>query len=222
MRFHKVRIIKKRYLNHNVISVTIERPVDYLFTAGQAIEVAIEEPKFKHDAAPFTLSGLSNSPTLEIIFKVYLSHSGMTLALSKLKKGNILLITDAWDSFSYNTPGVFIAGGTGITPFLAILRNLNLSQQLVGNSLIIANQSAQDIFLQDELDELLGDKVTYILSKQPAGSFHVGKINKHFLDQNISTFNQSFYLCGPGSFSKDIAYALQHFGAKKELIHSEY
>lgn len=222
MHLHSVKILQKQYLSHNVICFALERPTSYTFTAGQALELNIEETKFENNAAPFTLSGLTDSATLEIIFRVYPDHKGMTLALSRLSEGDKLLISDAWDSFSYATEGVFIAGGTGITPFLSIMRNLNIAGQLEGNRLIFANKNLDDLFLKKELDEMLGNKVTYVFSRPPEGSIYRKRINKEFLKQNITNFNQSFYLCGPGSFSEDIATALEELGVKKESIHTEY
>ncbi|MCB9050504.1 MAG: flavodoxin reductase [Lewinellaceae bacterium] len=219
---HTVRILGKEQLTHDVARLDLERPEGYLFTAGQAIELTINQPGFLTDAAPFTLTGLSTLESLEIIFKSYPSHNGMTLAMSGLKCGDTLRIGKAWDSFEYKSPGVFIAGGAGVTPFIAILRQLAATRRLNGNKLIFANKTAEDIFLTDELAMLLGSNFLNILSREKHPSYAFGRIDADFLKAHISSPDQAFYLCGPGSFSPDIKNLLLTLGAQEGLIISEY
>ena len=58
-------------------------------------------------------------------------------------------ITPAWDSFKYKKPSLFIAGGTGITPFIAIIRDL-VNKNIDSNNidLLWANKTHEDIFLK--------------------------------------------------------------------------
>ena len=174
------------------------------------------------DAAPFTLTGLPTRDTLEIIFKVYPAHQGMTLGLSKLRRGDVLLIGDAWNSFTYQSSGVFIAGGSGITSFVAILRQLKATHQLANHQLLFANKTAKDILLSDELSEMLGDKVIHILSEERTGKYDHGRIDAGFLKNHITNFDQAFYLCGPGRFSLDIKDYLLHLGAKESALVTDY
>jgi len=41
-----------------------------------------------------------------------------------LKEGEELIIRDVWGAIAYKGEGYFIGGGAGITPFVAILRQL--------------------------------------------------------------------------------------------------
>jgi len=103
---HKVRILQKDWLTHNVISLKLERPAGFGFRPGQAIELTIDENSYINDAAPFTLTGIHTASCLELILKIYPQHNGITLGLSKLTEGDYLLIGDAWDSFSYKGRGL--------------------------------------------------------------------------------------------------------------------
>jgi hypothetical protein len=148
---YSVKIIEKSWLTHDVICLRLERPLNYSFYAGQAIEVSLENPRFQGENAPFTLTGLSSEKYLELIFKVYAEHEGMTLGISKLKQGDQLLIGDAWDSYKNLGPGMFIAGGTGITPCVALLRQLNIENRLADSKLLFANKTEKDILQLLEL-----------------------------------------------------------------------
>jgi ferredoxin-NADP reductase len=51
----------------------------------------------------------------------------------------------------YKGEGVFIAGGAGVTPFIAILRQLQAENKIANNKLIFTNKTANDIILKKNL-----------------------------------------------------------------------
>jgi hypothetical protein len=219
---YTVKIAEKAWLTQDVIRFRLEKPDGYNYQAGQAIELTINEPGFINDAAPFTLTSLSTEEQLEIIFKVYPAHRGMTWGLSRLVPGKELLIGDAWDSFVYRKPGVFIAGGTGVTPFIAILRHLKAKGKLKGHQLYFANKTGNDIFLEKELSALLGRNYINILSRQRCDIYSFGHIDRTFLQRQHFRSDQCFYICGPGGFSASVESALMALGIKQTSIITEY
>ena len=219
---YAVKIIEKSWLTHDVLHLKLERPLNYSFHAGQAIEVSLENPRFQGDNAPFTLTGLSSETYLELILKVYAEHNGMTLEISKLKEDDGLIIGDAWDSYKNLGPGLFIAGGTGITPFVAILRQLNVENRIAGSKLLFANKTEKDIFLQEELSQMLGKNFINILSRERKHNFLYGHINPEILKDQISRPNQPFYICGPDNFAEQIRDQLLELGVDKDLIIISY
>lgn len=219
---HTTKIIEKSWLTHDVIRLRLERPMNYSFDAGQAIEVSLENPRFQGENAPFTLTCLSSEKYLELILKVYAEHNGTTLEISKLKEGDGLIIGDAWDSFKNLGPGLFIAGGTGITPFVAILRQLNVENRVAGSKLLFANKTEKDIFLQEELSQMLGKNFINILSREKKDNLLYGHINPEILKDQISRADQPFYICGPGNFAEQIRDQLLDLGIDKDMIIISY
>lgn len=219
---HTVKIIEKSWLTHDVTCLRLERPLNYSFYAGQAIEVSLENPRFQGENAPFTLTGLSSEKYLELILKVYAGHNGMTLEISKLKQGDQLMIGDAWDSYKNLGPGMFIAGGTGITPCVALLRQLNAENRISNSKLFFANKTEKDIFLYEELSLMLGKNFINILSREKKNNFLYGHINPEILKDQISRPNQPFYICGPGNFAEQIRDQLLELGIDKDMINISY
>ena len=219
---YTVAIQQKENLTHDVVRLRLARPEGFEFTAGQAIDVNIKDSTVILENSPFTLTGLHDKDYLELTFKVYASHEGTTLALSECRAGDKLTISKPFDTFKYKSPGTFIAGGTGITPFVAILRQLNQDGKLEGNELIFANKKEDDIFLKDELKRYLGDKLMIVLSKQNNKSYFYGRVDKVFLKEHVKTKNHQFYLCGPAGFSEAIKGELIALGADSSKIMVEY
>jgi predicted ferric reductase len=74
-------------------------------------------------------TSLNDNKQLEFTIKIYDSHNGVT-RIRKLKHGDELIIR-VWGAIEYKGEGVFIAGGAGVTPFIAILRQLELMIKLL-------------------------------------------------------------------------------------------
>src|ERR1700733_41103 len=166
MENHIVKVLKTEFVTHNVKRFTVEKPKGYLFVSGQATDVSINKPGLEDDVHPFTFTCLNTDDHLEFIIKIY---KGMTKKLSNLKAGDELILHEVFGAINYQGPGLFIAGGAGITPFISILRQLKKDDQLAGNVLLFANRTEDDVILKDELDEMLGQNHIDIISN-PASS----------------------------------------------------
>ena len=215
---HTVKIEHKKWLTHDVVRFTIEKPGNFSYDAGQAVEITLNDPKFKDDWAPFTLTSLNRDDHLEFTIKIYESHNGMTLALSKLKEGDSFIITDPWDSFKNKGPGVFIAGGTGVTPFIALLRQMEVDATIGDSQLFFSNKTEKDIFLYNEFKSILGDNFINVLTRENKEPYLHGRIDKEFLKKHITNFSQPFYLCGPDNFADEIKGHLKELGAGDDLV----
>ncbi|MBS1616184.1 MAG: flavodoxin reductase [Bacteroidetes bacterium] len=218
MEQHLVRILSIRELTHDVRSYRVEKPEGYSFIPGQATEVCINKPGWENERRPFTFTSLNEEPTLEFTIKSY-QHGGVTQQLYELKPGDSLILHDVWGAISYQGPGYFIAGGAGLTPFLAILRQLNKEGKLAGNKLFFANKSAVDIILRDELQDLLGNQVVHVLSNEKEGAdFETGFVDEAFLRRHVDDFSKHFYLCGPPPMMDAVTATLQSLGAAPEAL----
>src|SRR3954471_12065373 len=151
-----VRILDIHEVTHDVKCIRLEKPDVYVFTPGQATEVSVNKPGWEEEKRPFTFTCLNEEHYLEFTIKGYFDHDGVTKQIHGLNVGDELIIRDVWGTISYNGPGYFIAGGAGITPFIAILRQLHKDNKLAGNKLLFGNKTAADIIYKDELTSMLG------------------------------------------------------------------
>lgn len=215
---HKVKIIHKSWLSHDVIQLRLEKPESFEFNAGQAIEATMEDDRFSEIMSPFTLTGLSSDAFLELTFKVYPQREGLTLAISNLQEGETIIITDPWDSYLNKGPGTFIAGGAGITPFVAILRQLKVDGNINDSRLFFSNKTEKDIFLYDELSQILGKNFINILTREKKEGYLHGRIDRDFLRKHIVDGKKPIYICGPDDFMEQIRDMLIEEGVDKDLI----
>jgi ferredoxin-NADP reductase len=218
MEEYVVKILAIEPVTHNVNHYKVEKPNGYSFVPGQATEVAINKPRWREERRPFTFTSLNEWDHLEFTIKSYTNHDGVTNQLRQLKAGDELLLHDVWGAIHYTKEGIFIAGGAGITPFIAIFRQLQKDKELGNNKLIFSNKTHHDIILKDEFAAMLGDNFINTLTKETVAGYDHHEIDEEYLKQKVSDFTQQFYICGPDAMVNDVQTILQKLGAAGNLI----
>ncbi|MEO7080444.1 MAG: flavodoxin reductase, partial [Flavobacteriales bacterium] len=112
--------------------------------------------------------------------------------------------------------------GAGVTPFIAILRDLHKEKKIAGNTLLCSNQTASDIILDDELSKMLGKNFLNFLTRQHVIGFQERRIDRNTIVALVQNFDQHFYICGPKSFVTNIGDILTSLGATAESIVIEH
>ena len=215
---HTVKILDIVYITHNVRRFRFEKPNGYHFNPGQATEISINKPGWKEERRPFTFTSLNEEPYLEFTIKIYSDHNGVTNELGKLVAGDELIIRDVWGAIEYKGEGYFIAGGAGVTPFIAILRHLYKENKLGNNILFFSNRTSKDIILEDEFNTMLGNNAVYTLTNEQNNNYFNARISEEFLKKHVQDFSKHFYVCGPNAMVQDISNILIKLGAVPDAV----
>jgi len=214
MEEHRVQVKSVSFVTHNVKRFQLERPENFHFKPGQATDVSLDLSDWKNELRPFTFTGPVKADYLEFTIKIYTDHKGVTNQLGKIKAGDHLILHEVFGAIQYKGRGVFLAGGAGVTPFIAILRDLNRQNLVSGNKLIFSNKTSADIILLNEFQQMLGNNFINILTRENGRK----RIDREFLLKNIDNFDQHFYVCGPDDFVKNILDILSALGAESEAL----
>jgi ferredoxin-NADP reductase len=218
---YNVTLLMSEFVTHDVKRFIVSRPEGFDFTPGEAVELAIDDPKWRNEGRPFTPTSLAEDQVIEFTIKGYPDHEGVTQALHALHPGARLLMSAPFGTIRYRGLGTFIAGGAGITPFIAILRALASQGNVDGHSLIFANKTPADIICEKELRSYLGIVRCHLICtdvEPPGAGYEYGKIDKTYLRDTIGDFGQSFYLCGPPGFMDVVTEGLKGLGADPQAL----
>jgi ferredoxin-NADP reductase len=215
---HFVRILAIEKVTHNVNAYIVEKPEGYVFKPGQATDLSVNIEGWTDKKKPFTFTSLAESPYLQFTIKHYPEHKGVTNQLLQLKVGDELIIRDIWGAIDYKGEGYFIAGGAGLTPFIAILRRLHKDNKIGKNELFFSNKTDLDIIIHAELNEMLGAQAHYIITDPPFQDRKPKKIDKEYLLANIKDFSKPFYVCGPHEMTGEMTKILTELGAKPDAL----
>ena len=212
-----VKILEAEFVTHNVRRFKLQKPSAVKFIPGQAADVSINKPKWVDEKRPFTFTGLTHWDHLEFTIKIYPDHHGVTEQLGLLKPGDELIIHDVFGTINYKGDGVFIAGGAGITPFIAIMRQLEDEKKIGNNMLLFSNRTKDDIILKAEFERMLGPRFINTLDT-PTPGFDNRKIDASYIKEKVKDLLQYFYLCGPDPMVEAIKNELMSLGVDEKKI----
>lgn len=215
---HTVTLLMSEFVTHDVKRFIVSKPPGFTFQPGQGVELVINQPKWKDESRPFTPTNSMDDQVLEFTIKIYPGHEGVTRKLHDLPPGAELMISEPFGTISYQGPGVFLAGGAGITPFIAILRERARTADINRSTLIFSNKTAADIICEKELRHYLGERCILTCTAEKASGYEHRRIDKAFLAEKIDDFNQPFYVCGPPGFMEAVNAALKELGADPQSL----
>ncbi len=217
MESYIVKVLATEYLTHNVKRVVTEKPAGYHYTPGQATDVSINRPGLESELRPFTFTSPVKADYLEFIIKIYKGHNGVTEKLADVVPGDELILHEVFGAIQYKGPGVFIAGGAGITPFIAIFRQLGATGAHPNNTLLFANHTTADIILKDELKTFLGDRDIDII-RYPLQGEEKKILDKMLITTCAGDHATYYYICGPDQFTTDMIGMLHELNVDDQFI----
>lgn len=215
---HIVKVLAANYITHDVKRFVVEKPVGFQYQSGENVMIALNKTGWESQQRPFTFTSLNEWPYLEFIIKIYNDHDGVTKELGMTNAGEEFILFDVFGSIHYKGPGVFIAGGAGITPFISIFRDLYMNGEIKGNKLILSNKSAEDIIMPFELNNMLGSNFMNVFTRQGVIGFLDRRIDRRMLIRLVGDFSSHFYVCGPKQFVEEIRGDLISLGASADVI----
>ena len=218
---NRVKILMTEFVTHDTKRFIVEKPVGYEYLPGQATLLSIPKSKWIDEFREFSITSTNQDQVLEFIIKEYPDHDGVTKQLHQLEPNDELVLHAPFGTILYDGTGVFLAGGVGITPFVAIIRHLHKNNQLKGNKLIFSNKEERDIILESELREMFGDDLILTLTRDDAKEYEHGRIDKEMILRYVEDMNQKFYICGPDAFVFDMKRVLNDLGVKDANIVAE-
>jgi ferredoxin-NADP reductase len=209
-------------VTHDTHHLVFNKPDGYEYTPGQACDFALAKDGWRDKQRPFTFTGLPTDTTLEFVIKSYPDHEGVTEQIAKLSMTDQVEISDPWGAIEDKGPGVFIAGGAGVTPFIAVLkRRLQTHGSLEGCDLVFSNKTEKDIILRDHFTSMPGLNCHFVVTDDPDSEFSRDRIDKDYLDGIVTETDGPVYVCGPEPMIDDIVAALRELNVSEDRIVTE-
>ncbi len=119
----------------------------------------------------------------------------------------------------------FVAGGTGITPMISIIRWILAQSLPVELFLVFANKVEADIIFREEWDEDVREHASFhcyhVLEQPPAGwSQGTGRITEDILRAQLPSPgpDTAIFLCGPPPMTDALEAALKAIGHSEQAI----
>jgi ferredoxin/flavodoxin---NADP+ reductase len=219
------RVIENKHWTDALFSLRVEAP-RIAFEAGQFVRLALEE----NLARPFSFVNPPEDPLLEF-YGIVVPEGPLSPRLARLRAGERLLVATNPAGFLMlsELPDAetlwLVSTGTGIAPFLSILRTAAPWRRFGSVVLVHAVRHARELVYQDLIRDISKDRglrtVTFVSREAAAGSL-AGRIPAAMRDGRLEAaagleLNQNSHvmLCGNPQMLKDAAAALVERGLRK-------
>ncbi len=209
--------------------VELTKDMNIHFYPGQFFMVSfVDDPEIKTARAYSVASSPLNKRYLEIALN---KVGPFTTKLFEMNEGDLLKFKGPYGKFYFTgeiqNNLVLIAGGTGITPLMGIVRYCNDANLNNRIKLIYSVRTPHDIIYRDELNKIKNenknfDYIVTITREHGDWKGKKGRIDLNLLKENIEDIEESVYfLCGAKEFVHSIIEMLESLGVKKEQIKTD-
>ncbi len=243
-KFHKLKVIEVKNEIAEAVSVTFDVPAElkanYQYKPGQYTTLKLTiagEPVNR--SYSFCSSPFMNEP-LTIAVKRVAGGKGSNFINDNFKPGvevevmepmgNFHSVIDAKNEKQY----LLFAGGSGVTPIMAILKSVLVQEPKSKVILFYGNRNEDSIIFKDKIEVLLTQypdrlKAVHVLDLPlRAWTGYSGFMVKDLVlkllreNTNLNFQNAEFFICGPTPMMKQVEEALGMLQIPKEKIHIEY
>jgi predicted ferric reductase len=200
------------------------------FRPGQFGWLTLRASPFALKEHPFSIaSSAERGSRIELAIK---ELGDFTRTIRHVQPGERAYFDAPYGAFSCDRlPGargyVFVAGGIGIAPMLAMLRTLADRGDRRHHLLVYGSRSRERIALREQIDELaqrLDLKVVHVLHEPEADwTGERGLITQSLLARHLPQPHDGyeFLLCGPTPMTRSVEAALAALGVPAAKVHSE-
>jgi ferredoxin-NADP reductase len=197
------------------------------FQPGQWVDVQLNTD-FPDSNAPFSIASIPDGGAIEIAVK-HTEHIPLsTFFHEQLNIGDPVIVSEAQGNIilppNQREPVVFIAGGTGITPFISVLRHMYAAHSGVRATLLYSAASAEECLFYDDLTALqeANPFFRFFLTTTREAAHHAefyGRIGSEMLRRAGIDHQAHYYLCGPPQMVDDINDLLLDLGIPQGQLH---
>ena len=201
------------------------------FSAGQYVNVFQQIGKV-HTSRPYSISSAPGEPFLDLTVRLKTDGFVSGHLFDGLEVGDEVTTTgpSGWFCHEPLIDGedlVFLAGGSGITPFMGMLRDFSKRGVRCKVHLLYGSRTPEDVIFRDGLEkmqEAMPDlSVTHVISDPPEGYQGISG----FLDADCirkvvgDVAGRRFYVCGPNRMLDLCRSALEELGVGLHRIRTE-
>lgn len=242
-KFNSLKVKDIRKETADTVSIAFEVPpvhqIAYQYKQGQYITLKLtingEELRRSYSicTSPYT------EKELRVAVKEVPGGKASTFLNKTLKVGDLLEVMTPMGNFNSVLSGnnkkryVLLAGGSGITPMMSILKSILHIEKQSHITLIYANRDENSVIFKSELEKIATDHANtfnlvnvYDTTSLPLPENQKGLLTRErtvALLENLCCANaDAYFICGPGPLMENFKTALEKLKVAKEKIHIEY
>ena len=226
---YEVTLRRREPVAERTLAFYFDKPAGFSHDAGQNVMLSLIEPPAMDAAGPsrpFTLASAPHEPELMIATRMrdssFKRHLGSVPLGTRLEidgpAGLLVLHEDV------SRPAVFLAGGIGITPFLAMARDAEKRKLPHRIVLFYSNRRPRDAAFLAELERLQGDRFRLVttMTDAPEWRGERRRISRELLAEHLPDLRSPiYYFAGPPGMTMAVQGMLSELGVAEDDMRSE-
>lgn len=232
---YDVRLIGRDVVAHGTVALRFAKPADLTYVAGQNVSLTLPDSSETDSKGRSRTLTLASAPgEAELVVATRISSSAFKRALNTLPMGGVVRLAGPNGEMTLHAdtsrPAVFLAGGIGITPFLAMAHDAADRKLPHRITLFCSNRRPEDAAFLDELKQLENANPNFRLvatitePRDPAQpwSEETGHINGEMLRRSPpDTRAPIYYFAGPPAMINALREMLEKMGVAEQDMRSE-
>jgi ferredoxin-NADP reductase len=235
MPIHETQLVRRETVAEGTMAFYFSRPSGFRHEAGQSLLMTLVNPPEtdgKGNARTFTIAGAPHEP--ELMIATRMRDSAFKRVLKTAPLGTAVTIDGPNGEMVLDDdparPAVFLAGGIGITPFLAMARHTARERLPHRLYLFYSNRRPEDAAFLTELQGMERLNPNYRLiatmaepekSAQP-WSGETGFIRSEMLERHLpDTAKPIYYFAGPPAMTMAMQQMLEGIGISEQDMRYE-
>lgn len=201
------------------------------FEPGMFVMLSCENPA---EGVPLARAySIASAPQEDYLeFIIGMIHGKFTSLLDNAKVGDTLYVSGPHGQFKFSPNDdkkvLFVAGGTGIAPFISMLHSIKLLGTHNDVHMLYSVRYPNEIIRKDELAELasqIGLKLNVTVTRPQQGdgwTGETGHIDADMVKRLVPDYGQrTAYICGPLAFSKAMMAALKELEVPESKVKAD-
>jgi len=225
----RVQLVEQRSGGVTRLELRPEGHPGMQFNPGQFAWLTLGPSPYTLQQHPFSIASAATEPErIELAIKPLGDFSA---SVADVACGTHAWLEGPYGTFSFDvTSGrraVFVAGGTGITPMISMLRTCRAKGCPQPLWLVDANNEQGDIIFRNEIESLaqtLALRIVHVLLEPPPGwQGETGFVDEALLDRVLppDAADIDYFVCGPPPMMNLVEPALRARGVTADRLHSE-
>lgn len=218
LKYNEIKLIEKRQETSDSYLFSFQFKPELEWKAGQHGMFAFKgEKQDGGNFRPFSVASTKDENIITILTKIGNTPSGFKSKLKSMEAGDIITLRGPFGGFyisDYTRPMVMIAGGVGISPMRALLKEID-KKDVVTDVRLLYIDSNEEYAFKEELERTARDN--------PNLSVHFFNNRKHLDDELLDFINRHnnnavYFISGSPNMVKDIKNKIAVKGIKKRNI----
>jgi ferredoxin-NADP reductase len=201
------------------------------FRAGQYVNVMVNVEGVR-TSRPYSISSAPGAQRLELTVRDKSGGFVAPFLCRELKVGDVLETTGPAGHFYYEPlidgkDLVFLAGGSGITPFMSMIRDSVQRQRPLRINLLYGSRTPEDVIFKGEIEKLAAAHPNFTFSPVISEPLEGYEGLKGFLDSKLiaqlveDVKEKTFFVCGPRAMHDLCRAALKELEVPQRKIRYE-